>query len=96
MFCKLLGLALLVAAASYAADESENDIPVICKILSVTPVSCPFPSSDGLHPHPDACGLFYYCPPGHAAPICRTCPAGLHFNTTTHVCDHPHRSGCRQ
>ncbi|XP_063548022.1 peritrophin-1-like [Cydia strobilella] len=94
MFCKLILGLFLVVAASYA-EEFENDIPEKCRSMSVTPVACPFPSRDGLHPHPDACDLFYYCPPGHVAPICRQCPAGLHFNPDTHVCDHPGRSGCR-
>lgn len=48
--------------------------------------------SDGLTPHPFDCGLFYYC--GVGAPVCRRCPAGLHFSPALRVCDWPERAGC--
>ncbi|XP_073953062.1 peritrophin-1-like, partial [Choristoneura fumiferana] len=49
---------------------------------------------DALLAHPDDCRLFYYCD-GAGAPVCRQCPAGLHFSPDTHVCDQPDHAGCQ-
>jgi len=50
------------------------------------------PSSDGFFPDPDNCENFYQCSSGVAN--LKTCPAGLHFNAVTEVCDWPESAGC--
>ncbi|XP_028159976.1 peritrophin-1-like [Ostrinia furnacalis] len=76
-------------------DDSKNEIPPRCAVNSVTPVSCADAASpDALLPHPDDCNLFYYCVGAAAAPVCRQCSAGLHFNPALHVCDAPDHAGC--
>jgi len=50
------------------------------------------PSSEGFFPDPDNCENFYQCSSGVAN--LKTCPAGLHFNATTEVCDWPESAGC--
>ncbi|XP_073952807.1 uncharacterized protein [Choristoneura fumiferana] len=104
--CKLAVLLVLLGVASYAA---ENDIPALCKSASVTAVSCAGAGAeegaaegaaegaeegDALLAHPDDCRLFYYCD-GAGAPVCRQCPAGLHFSPDSHVCDQPDHAGCQ-
>ncbi|XP_077284872.1 uncharacterized protein LOC143910322 [Arctopsyche grandis] len=74
----------------------ENNISQRCTQNSVTPVSCAQTlPEDRLLPHPDDCELFYYCVTETLAPICRDCPAGLHFNPVKKVCDHPPVAGCK-
>lgn len=76
-------------------QQRVDDIPQRCIDHNVTEVTCGnVVENDALLPHPDDCQLFYYCvSPGHA-PVCRQCPAGLHFSPTEHVCDEPGHAGC--
>ncbi|XP_077286393.1 uncharacterized protein LOC143911392 [Arctopsyche grandis] len=74
----------------------ENNISERCIRNSITPVSCAQTlPDDRLLVHPDDCELFYYCVTETLAPICRDCPAGLHFNPVKKVCDHPSVAGCK-
>ncbi|XP_045777665.1 probable chitinase 10 [Maniola jurtina] len=76
--------------------EAKRDIPDRCITNSVTPVTCDHATiTDNLLPHPDDCQLFYYCLGADLPPICRQCPAGLHFNPKKHVCDQPQQAGCQ-
>ncbi|XP_049870587.1 uncharacterized protein LOC126370009 [Pectinophora gossypiella] len=78
-----------------ASQPVRDDIPQQCIDNSVTPVSCAHVTSpDALLPHPDDCQLFYYCVSAAHAPVCRACPAHLHFSPTEHVCDEPQHAGC--
>lgn len=73
----------------------RSDIPQQCLKNSVTEVSCASKDvRDSLLPHPDDCELFYYCVSPDHKPICRQCPANLHFNPSKNVCDQPQRAGC--
>ncbi|XP_034833615.1 probable endochitinase [Maniola hyperantus] len=75
--------------------EAKRDIPERCTTNSVTPVTCERANiTDNLLPHPDDCQLFYYCLAATLPPICRQCPARLHFNPQKHVCDQPEQAGC--
>ncbi|XP_013190380.1 uncharacterized protein LOC106134790 [Amyelois transitella] len=90
---------LLLQLLSYVADGSvisgRDDIPPLCLISSITPVSCSGPvGPDSLVPHPDDCRLFYYCVSPARPPVCRQCPADLHFSPTEHVCDTADHAGC--
>ncbi|KAJ8718750.1 hypothetical protein PYW07_016306 [Mythimna separata] len=49
--------------------------------------------SEALAPHSGDCSLFYYCS-GLSRPVCRQCPAGLHFNPQLQVCDWPAEVNC--
>ncbi|CAH2103424.1 unnamed protein product [Euphydryas editha] len=76
-------------------QQVEQHMSKRCLENSVTRVSCKnFNSDDALLPHPDDCELFYYCVSPDHEPICRQCPAQLHFNPIKHVCDVPERAGC--
>ncbi|XP_072929467.1 uncharacterized protein [Epargyreus clarus] len=90
------GLASSVVEGRQIQDHAwrEQDIPERCAALSVTPVSCARPAPHSLLPHPDDCQLFYYCVDGAAEPVCRQCPAQLHFNPHLLVCDNPEVAGC--
>ncbi|XP_068626011.1 chitin-binding domain protein cbd-1-like [Battus philenor] len=95
-----LCLVLLGACACIAYDEHSvlseyrQNIPQRCIEKTYTEVSCSDVSADALMVHPDDCQLFYQCVGD--LPVCRQCPAALHFNPTKHVCDFPSRAGCRK
>ncbi|KAJ4442957.1 hypothetical protein ANN_04558 [Periplaneta americana] len=60
------------------------------------PPTCPnnpVDDFDNLFNHPSDCHYFIHCDAG-AQPICKECPANLHFSPTLHVCDWPERAGC--
>lgn len=66
-----------------------------CYENSITPVICPPDiGDDRLMPHPDDCRLFYMCEAIGQKPVCRDCPANLHFNPKLNVCDHSWNAGC--
>ncbi|XP_061381295.1 uncharacterized protein LOC116774399 [Danaus plexippus] len=97
-FSTFLVLALLYSAVFSApnATNPEQDIPQRCIDNSTTPLSCKnVDNEDGLVPHPDDCELFYYCPSPKSKPVCRQCPAQLHFNPIKRVCDNPEDAGCQ-
>lgn len=50
---------------------------------------CP---SDGFHPHPSSCSIYFICANGYAHEF--TCADGLHFNVRTGLCDFPHEANC--
>lgn len=52
-------------------------------------------SEDGLQAHPDDCRLFYQCVSAGSPPVCRQCPAGLHFSPAARTCDLPERAACK-
>ncbi|KAJ9594808.1 hypothetical protein L9F63_013889, partial [Diploptera punctata] len=57
---------------------------------------CPFVESgihDNMYPHPTDCHYFVHCDAGNL-PICKECPADLHFNNVTKLCDYPASAGC--
>ncbi|XP_039763479.1 peritrophin-1-like [Pararge aegeria] len=101
----LIVFALVVEGITFAEARSKDipirnppvqNIPVRCITNTVTKVSCDNVTvSDNLVPHPDDCQLFYYCVTAYLPPICRQCPAGLHFNPQKHVCDLPEQAGCQ-
>ncbi|KAJ8723100.1 hypothetical protein PYW08_003012 [Mythimna loreyi] len=49
--------------------------------------------SSALAPHGYDCGAFFYCS-GLGRPVCRRCPAGLHFSPELQVCDWPSNVHC--
>nr|XP_026498490.1 uncharacterized protein LOC113402446 [Vanessa tameamea] len=77
------------------SQPAKDDIPQRCLENSISSVSCRnVNSDDALLAHPEDCNLFYYCVSPDHEPICRQCPAQLHFNPNKHVCDVPERAGC--
>ncbi|XP_069691014.1 protein obstructor-E-like isoform X2 [Periplaneta americana] len=52
----------------------------------------PVDDFDNLFNHPSDCHYFIYCLDGQ--PICKECPADLHFSPTLHFCDYPDQAGC--
>lgn len=81
--------------ASSTAVMERDEISQRCIRNSITTVECPENmADDSLLAHPDDCGLFYYCTRPLTPPICRDCPATLHFNPTKKVCDRPETAGC--
>ena len=57
---------------------------------------CPYVPS-GIHdiklPHPNNCHYFIHCDAG-GQPICKICPAELHFSNVTKNCEWPAEAGC--
>lgn len=75
----------------------RSDIPELCRAAPAgaagAAAACAGAGDDALLAHPEDCRLFYYCVEG--APVCRQCPAGLHFSPHSHVCDQPDHAGCQ-
>jgi len=89
---KMLSVACLYLMTSsvivLADSNKDSEISALCP-----PTNDPDPNAWAIFfPNPADCDSYYVCNWGEG--ILMPCPAGLHFNPTTNVCDWPENAGC--